>query len=74
MADASDVKQYFKDASDEEAKRMYDWAKTAMEVRGIVAIPQTGRKRRSDAGITRTPKVDDISVREGQTGLNLEGR
>ena len=52
MADINQMKAYFKDASDDEAKRAYEWATTAMEVRGLIQIPGT-RKRRSNAG---TPK------------------
>jgi len=53
MASINDFKSYLKDADPEEAKRAYEWATTAMEVRGLIQIPGT-RKRRSDAGQPRT--------------------
>lgn len=52
MADNSAVKQFFKDASPDEAQRMYEWVQAAMEVRGLIQLPGT-RKRRSDAGKPR---------------------
>jgi len=65
MADTAAFKQALKDASDEEAEEMYKWATACMEVRGLVKIEGT-RKRRSDAGQPRTTNAagDQLTLRE----------
>ena len=54
--DNSQIKQFFEDSTDEEARAMYAWATTAMEIRGIIPIQGAApkRKQRSDAGQPRT--------------------
>jgi len=52
MADTAAFKQVLKDASDDEAKELYGWATVCMEVRGLIPLAGT-RKRRSDAGKPR---------------------
>ncbi len=54
MLDTGPTKQYFKDATPDEALAMYQWVTGAMEVRGLIQIPGT-RKKRSDAGQSRDP-------------------
>ncbi len=65
MLDTGPTKQYFKDATPEEAMAMYQWVTGAMEVRGLIQIPGT-RKKRSDAGQprTETPAGDQLNLRE----------
>lgn len=73
MPDNSTVKQYFKDCSDDEARRMYEWATTAMEVRGLITLPGQ-RKRRSDAGKPRNteePGDEEKRFMGGQSTLTL---
>lgn len=57
MADLTDFKRYLIDADNEAAA--YNWATTAMEVRGLIQLPGT-RKRRSDAGQARVTTLDQI--------------
>jgi len=64
MADTAAFKQVLKDASDEEAKELYGWATVCMEVRGLIPLAGT-RKRRSDAGQPRTTNTgDQLQLRE----------
>ena len=64
-ADINAMKQFFKDATPEEAQAGYQWVTGAMEVRGLIQIPGT-RKKRSDAGQprTETPAGDQLALRE----------
>jgi hypothetical protein len=65
MADINEMKRFFKDAEDAEALAGYQWVTGAMEVRGLIQIPGT-RKKRSDAGQprTETPAGDQLALRE----------
>lgn len=68
MIDTAAAKQTFKDATDAEAKALYEWAKTCMEVRGLIEIEgaQPTRKRRSDAGQQRNgtqPTIESVRQR-----------
>jgi len=74
MLDTGPTKQYFKDASEDEAKAMYAWITGAMEVRGLIDIvgSQPARKRRSDAGHARNgtqPTVEAVRERIEQLSL-----
>lgn len=73
MLDTGPTKQYFKDATPEEALSMYNWILAAMEVRGPIAVPGV-RKRRSDAGKERGVKPEEAfaagqRVSNGQPSL-----
>jgi hypothetical protein len=75
MLDTGPCKQFFKDASPEEAQSMYSWILGAMEVRGLIAIAgQTPtRKRRSDAGQQRNgaqPTIEAVRERISQPSLS----
>lgn len=56
MTNLNDVKQFFKDAEPAEAEAAFNWVQAAMEVRGLISIPGT-RKRRSDAGQPRNAET-----------------
>lgn len=73
--DQSDVKMFFKEASDIDTLAMYHWTVGAMEVRGLVPIagaaPQ--RKRRSDAGQTRSGQQEtqeSLTISSSQPSLS----
>ena len=67
VADLTAMKQYFKESSDADALKAYEWVTTAMEVRGLIQLPGT-RKRRSDAGKSRSVSESEAptfeSIRE----------
>ncbi len=62
--DFSDVKQFVKECDDETACAVFAWIRAAMEVRGLIPIAgaQPTRKRRSDAGQSRTTTLDEAAA------------
>ncbi len=58
MADLNDVKNYFKECTDAEARLAHAWVQAGMEMRGLIQI-DGARKRRSDAGKSRIEQVQD---------------
>jgi len=81
MLDTAGFKQTLKDASDDEARALFGWAKACMEVRGLIEIEGAAptRKRRSDAGQARTagqPTVEAVRerIQASLTGLPDENQ
>ncbi len=73
MLDTGPTKQYFKDATPEEATAMYQWVTGAMEVRGLIQILGT-RKKRSDAGQPRDPVNGAAPLAGDQLNLREPGQ
>lgn len=72
MIDVAAFKQALKDADDGQAIALFCWAKACMEVRGLIQIEGStpGRKRRSDAGKSRTAEAWDCPPRSAQPSLS----